>query len=296
MPRIAYVNGRYLPHREATVHIEDRGYQFADGVYEVTPIVAGTLVDEALHLDRLERSLSELSIAMPTSRAVIEAVSQELMIRNRLTNGFIYIQVTRGVAPRDHKFPKAARPSLVMTTRQTKPVSQAVLDNGLAVVTVPDQRWLRRDIKSISLLPNVLAKQAATEQGAFEAWMVDEQGQVTEGSSTNAWIVTKDGKLVTRPANNEILNGITRVRILRIAKAEGLAHEERPFTVEEAMEAREALLTSSSNFIVPITQIDGKPVGNGHPGLLAGKLRALYEGFIAAGAGEAEAEERSAAQ
>lgn len=281
MPRQAYVNGRYLPHGNAVVHIEDRGYQFADGVYEVVPVAQGVLVDEELHLDRLERSLDELSIPMPMSRTALKLISAELMRRNRLTNGFLYMQITRGVAPRDHKFPKYARPALVMTTRQMPPPNAKSLAEGVGVITVPDIRWARCDIKSVSLLPNVLAKQQAVEAGAFEAWQIDAGGLVTEGTSTNAWIVTQDGKLVTRNANNEILNGITRISLLRVAEAEGVTLEERPFSIEEAKSAREAFLTSSTNFVMPVTRIDDQPVGNGHPGLLTGKLRTAYMNYVA---------------
>ncbi len=280
MPRQAYVNGRYLPHGAASVHIEDRGYQFSDGVYEVVPVAAGILVDEEPHLDRLERSLRELRMAMPMSRAAIKLVSRELMRRNGLSNGFLYMQVTRGVAPRDHKFPKAARPALVMTTRQMRPASAEALNEGVAVMTVPDIRWKRPDIKSVSLLPNVLAKQEAVEAGCFEAWMVDAEGLVTEGTSTNAWIVTADGKLVTRDASHAILNGITRLALLKLAKAEGLDFEERAFSVDEALSAREAFLTSSSSFVMPVTRIDGKPIGNGHPGILTMKIRDGYMDYI----------------
>ena len=280
MPKQAYVNGRYLPHAAATVHIEDRGYQFADGVYEVVPVVHGVLVDEEPHLARLERSLGELDIDMPMSRRALKLVSREVMRRNALTHGFLYMQVTRGVAPRDHKFPKAARPALVMTTRQTKPQSDELLERGVRVITVPDIRWKRCDIKSVSLLPNCLSKQQAFEAGAFEAWMVDDEGRVTEGTSTNAWIVTHDDCLVTRDANTSILNGITRLRLLELARVNGLTFEQRPFSVEEARGAREAFLTSSTNFILAVTTIDDKPVGNGHPGLFTLKLRAHYFEFI----------------
>lgn len=277
MPRHAYVNGRYLPHGNAAVHIEDRGYQFADGVYEVVPVYNGILVDEDLHLDRLDRSLSELRIKAPMSRPALKLVSRELMRRNGLTNGFVYMQVTRGVAPRDHKFPKASiKPSLVMTTRQTKPHSEQLLREGVKVITIPDQRWDRCDIKSISLLPNILGKQAAVEAGAYEAWQVDADGMVTEGTSTNAWIVTADNTVVTRDASHSILNGITRSSLLALIQREGYAVEERPFSLEEAKAAREAFLTSSTSFVLPVTQLDGKPIGNGHPGLLTGKLRQHY--------------------
>jgi D-alanine transaminase len=259
MPRQAYVNGRYVPHRAAAVHIEDRGYQFADGVYEVVPVVRGILVDEGPHLDRLERSLSELRIAMPTSRAVLKLISQELMRRNGLSNGFVYMQVTRGVS---------------------KPQSAELLAQGIAVITIPDQRWERCDIKSVSLLPNVLGKQEAVEAEAQEAWMVDRDGMITEGTSTNAWIVTEDNRLVTRDTSNAILGGITRMSLLALVHAEGVDVEERPFSREEVQSAREAFLTSSTNFVMPVTRIDGKPVGNGHPGLLTGKLRDYYMGYV----------------
>ena len=280
MPRIAYVNGRFLPHRYASVHIEDRGYQFADGVYEVVPVVRGTLVDEEPHLDRLERSLRELRIAMPMGRSAMRLLGAEVMRRNRLLHGFLYMQVTRGVAPRDHRFPKAAKPALVMTTRQARPQSQAVLDEGVGVITVPDIRWERCDIKSVSLLPNVLAKQSAVEAGAYEAWMVDREGRITEGSSTNAWIVTADNTLVTRNANHAILDGITRMTLLQVAQAEGIGLEERPFTLDEAKAAKEAFLTSSTNFVMPVTRIDERPVGNGHPGILTMRLREAYMSHI----------------
>ena len=278
MPREAYVNGRYLPHGAAQVHIEDRGYQFADGVYEVVAVIDGVLVDEEPHLDRLERSLDELRMAMPTSRQALKMISRELLRRNAVTHGFVYLQVTRGVAPRDHKFPQAVRPALVLTTRQTKPTPPEKVSEGVSVITTHDIRWKRRDIKSISLLPNIMAKQDAIEAGSYEAWMVDDDGFVTEGSSTNAWIVTKDGHLVTRNASNSILNGITRLTVLEIARQHGVTFQERPFTVDEAAEAREAFLTSSSNFVMPVVRIDDKSVANGHPGILTMKLR---EGFMA---------------
>ncbi len=281
MSRVAYVNGRYLAHREAAVHIEDRGYQFADGVYEVVPVYQGTLIDEGLHLDRLERSLRELRIDMPVGRATLKLIARELIRRNDLTLGMLYIQVTRGVAPRDHKFPATARPALVMTTRQTKPHGEALLTQGIKVITVPDIRWQRCDIKSTSLLPNVLAKQQATEAGAYEAWQVDGEGYVTEGSSTNAWIINAEGKVVTRDVSHAILNGITRISLLKLIREAGFELEERAFTLEEAKTAREAFLTSSTSFVLPIVAIDETPVGNGHPGILSGKLRARYLDYMA---------------
>ncbi|WP_366552564.1 D-amino-acid transaminase [Aquibaculum sediminis] len=294
MPRIAYVNGRFVPHRDAAVHIEDRGYQFADGVYEVVPVFYSQLIDEEAHLDRLERSLSELRIAMPKSRQVLKMISAEVMRRNQLTYGFLYMQVTRGVAPRDHKFPKAAKPALVMTVRQTKPHTPEQLEKGIKVITTPDIRWQRRDIKSISLLPNCLAKQEAVEAGAAEAWLVEGDGTVSEGSATNAWIVTADGKLVTRKADHLILSGITRHSLIEAAKAAGMEFEERPFTVEEAYAAREAFLTSSTNLVMPIVEIDGKPVGNGHPGMLTMRLRQLYIDYVTADPATRQKQEQAA--
>ena len=284
MPRIAYVNGRYLPHGQAAVHIEDRGYQFSDGVYEVTPVSKGKLVDEDLHLDRLERSLRELRIPMPASRTAIKLITQQVIRRNHLTNGFVYIQVTRGVAPRDHKFPKNVEPALVMTARQMKPITEAALDKGISVITIPDIRWKRRDIKSVSLLPNCLGKQQAFEQGAAEAWMIDDEGYVTEGTSTNAWIVTKDNKLVTRPATHDILSGITRHSLLRTAEEHGLEYEERAFTLEEALGAKEAFISSSSNFVMPVTKIDDTVIGNGHAGEFSLDLREKYRKTVVEGA------------
>ncbi|GAB5471762.1 MAG: D-amino-acid transaminase [Rhodospirillales bacterium] len=291
MGRIAYVNRRYLPQGQAQVHVEDRGYQFADGVYEVVPIDAGTLIDEELHLDRLEYSLGELRIAMPLRREALKLIAREVIRRNHLTNGILYMQVTRGVAPRDHKFPAKAKPSLVMTAKQTKPASAAALSKGFSVITCPDIRWKRPDIKSISLLPNCLAKQQAAEAGAGEAWMIDAEGQVTEGSSTNAWIVTKDKRVVTRPAEGEILNGITRRVLLDLMQAEGYRFEERPFSLPEALEASEAFITSSSNFVMPVTRIDETPVGNGNPGPLT---QALREAYVAGFAGQDERQDSRA--
>jgi len=275
MSRIAYVNGRYLPRHLATVHIEDRGYQFSDGVYEVCEVRGGRLVDERLHMGRLARSLDELRIAMPMTLAALGAVMRETVRRNRVGDGIVYLQVTRGVARRDHAFPPpGTAPSVVVTARNIDfSGNEKTAVDGIAVVTVPDNRWERVDIKSVSLLPNVLAKQAAREQGAKEAWFVDRSGCVTEGSSTNAWIVTRDGDVVTRPAGPGILRGITRTVLLDAIKAQGLRLVERPFTVEEAYAAREAFVTSASLIVMPVVRIDGRPVGNGAPGLIAGALR-----------------------
>lgn len=281
MPRYAYVNGRYLPHAQASVHIEDRGYQFADGIYEVVPVADGRMIDEGPHLDRLERSLAELRIAMPMARRALELIGRELLRCNGVKNGFIYIQVTRGVAPRDHAFPLNARPALVMTTKRINFADQPKFTKGVSVVTTPDIRWARCDIKTVGLLPNCLAKQAAAEAGAYEALQVDSGGNVTEGSSSNAWIVAGDGTLVTRHLSDEILHGVTRRTILAIAVEEGVAFDERPFSVDEALGAREAFVTSASSFVTPVVKIDGKTVGDGAPGPLTTRLLAWYRDYMA---------------
>jgi D-alanine transaminase len=275
MGRLAYVNGRYVPHAQAMVHIEDRGYQFADGVYEVVPVIDGVLVDEEPHLDRLGYSLQELRIAWPVSRPVLKLILRELMTKNGLQRGLVYFQVTRGVAPRDHKFPTGIKSALVVTTKRMPAPSEAMLRDGIAVSSQPDLRWTRRDIKSISLLPNILAKQAATEAKAFEAWLVGPDGTVTEGSSTNAWIV-KDGAVITYPKGHDILGGITRLSLLELAAKTGVKLVERSFTLKEALAADEAFLTSSSAFILPVTTIDGQKVGTGKPGPVTQQLRQIY--------------------
>jgi D-alanine transaminase len=275
MSRIAYVNGRYLPHRDAMVHVEDRGYQFSDGVYEVCEVRDGRIVDERRHMARLQRSLGELRIQMPMLLSALSIVMHETVRRNRVRNGIVYLQATRGVARRDHAFPPPqTAPSLVVTARNLNPANgEREAREGVSVITMPDQRWARVDIKSVSLLPNVLAKQAAREQGAREAWLVDDKGFVTEGSSANAWIVTNEGKVVTRPADHDILRGISRTVVLEAIAALGLAFEERPFTVAEAYAAREAFVTAASQIVLPVVRIDGRPIGNGQPGLIATELR-----------------------
>jgi D-alanine transaminase len=281
MSRIAYVNGRYLPHAEASVHVEDRGFQFSDGVYEVFAVAQGALIDEELHLVRLARSLAELHIAKPHSDAVLKHLFREVLRRNRVRNGMLYLQITRGAAPRDHAFPKDVRPTVVITAKPARLADPAIAARGVDVVTIPDIRWRRVDIKSVSLLPNVLGKQHAKEAGAYEAWMVTEAGEVTEGTSTNAWIVTKDGALVTRKADTSILNGITRLTVLRLAREHDLAIEERSFTLAEALDAAEAFLTSTTSYVMPVVRIDGKPVGGGTPGAFTRKLLAEYRGYVA---------------
>lgn len=276
MPRIAYVNGAYLPHRHATVHIEDRGYQFADGVYEVVHTYRGRLVDELAHLDRLDRSLKELSIASPMARQSMRLVMREVARRNRLITGLLYIQVTRGVAPRDHRFPRSAKPAVVMTARSIPEFPREMLDDGVKILTIPDIRWDRCDIKTVALLPNILAKQAATDGHAYEAWMVDADEFVTEGSSSNAWIITADNTLITQPTGSRILAGTARRTIVRLAGELGYTVEERPFTVAEAYQAKEAFMSNSSHFVTPVTQIDDAVIANGKPGTLTIALHERY--------------------
>lgn len=281
MPRYAYVNGRYLPHAQAAVHIEDRGYQFGDGVYEVIPVAGGRPVDEGPHLDRLERSLSELRIAMPMARRALELVCREMLRRNGLKNGLLYMQVTRGVAPRNHALPPNIRPALVMTTKQMDFSDQPKFQSGVSVVTVPDERWARRDIKTTNLLPNCLAKQVAVEANAYEALQYDGDGNVTEGTSSNFWIVTQDGRLVTRHLSNDILHGVTRRTVLAIAAEEDIDFEERAISLEEAMSAREAFVTSASSFVTPVVKIDGRSIGDGKPGPLSRRLLGWYRDYAA---------------
>jgi D-alanine transaminase len=276
MARTAYVNGQYQPYGEAGVHIDDRGYQFADGVYEVIAVIGGLMLDEIPHLDRLDRSLAELSIEAPMSRPALRHVLRETLRRNRLSAGILYLQITRGVAKRDHPFPKHAIPSMVVTARRFKGASDANVNAGVSVITTRDLRWQRCDIKSIALLPNILAKQAARSQGAYEAWMVDDHDHVTEGASTNAWIVSRQGELITRPADHAILNGVTRLKVLAVAQRLGLTIVERPFTVEEAKQAKEAFLTSTTSHVMPVVGIDGQVIGNGHPGEMTMALREAY--------------------
>ena len=275
MSRIAYVNGRYLPRAQAMVSVEDRGFQFADGVYEVCEVKGGQLIDERRHMARLERSLRELRIARPMSEAALAVVLRETVRKNRVRDGIVYVQITRGAARRDFPFPPGeTRPTVVVTARSNDPARlEQLAAEGVAVVTVPDIRWGRVDIKSVALLPNVLAKQTAREQGAREAWLVDAQGRVTEGASSNAWIVSRDGTLITRQLGNDILPGVTRAVVIDVVKGQGLAFEERAFTVAEAYAAREAFITSASQIVLPVTRIDGRAVGNGAPGPIATALR-----------------------
>ena len=285
MSRVAYVDGVYRPHAEAAVHIEDRGYQFADAVYEACEVRGGRLIDERRHLDRLEHSLGELRIRMPMSRAALSVVLHETVARNRIGYGLVYWQVGRGVARRDHAFPlHDTAPSLVVTARALNAARNAKLaENGIAVISTPDNRWGRVDIKTVGLLPNVLARQAAIDRGVRDAWFVDKDGKVTEAASANAWIVTPAGVLVTRHADHAILRGITRGVSLDVVKAQGLAVEERGFTLEEAYAGREAFETSATQIVMPVVSIDGHKIGDGKPGPVALALRREFHRFAEAG-------------
>lgn len=277
--RIAYVNGRYVRHAEACVHVEDRGLQFADAIYEVWGVAKGRLLDEEEHLDRLQRSLHELGMAEPMSRAALKLVLHEMVRRNAIANGLVYLQITRGTARRDHAVPKTAlRPNLILTARRTDPGTTALgREIGIAVVSRPDERWARRDIKSTALLPNILAKTAAREQGAYEAWLVDDKGLVTEGSSTTAWIVDAEGRLRTRDLSHAILPGVTR-RVIMEALAEAQVRvEERPFTLAEARAAKEAFITAATVGAMPVVKLDGQPVGDGRPGPVTRRVQDLYQ-------------------
>ncbi len=275
MSRIVYVNGEFVPEEDAMISVFDRGFLFADGVYEVSAVINRKLVDNDAHMARLARSMNELKMTPPGTAEEIEAIQLKLIEENDLNEGVIYLQVTRGAADRDFAFPVNATPSLVMFTQAKSITSNAVAEKGISVITVPDIRWKRRDIKTVGLLPASMAKQASVEAGAGDAWFV-EDGIVNEGSSNNAFIVTHEGKIVTRHLGTEILHGITRKAVMALAAQENLEVEERAFTPEEAYEAREAFSTSASAFVMPVVKIDGHVLGNGVPGPVAEKLRALY--------------------
>jgi D-alanine transaminase len=281
MSRIAYVNGCYLPLRQAMVHVEDRGYQFGDAVYEVCEVRQGRLIDERRHLARLKRSLDELQIRLPTSPAALGIVLREVVARNRIGHGIVYLQVSRGVAKRDHGFPTPeVAPSVVVTARPLNARrNEALAAAGIAVISVPDNRWGRVDIKTTGLLPNVLARQAAIAQGARDAWFVDKDGTVTEAASANAWIVTQAGRVVTRPADHGILKGITRTVLFDVIKAQGLSVDERAFTLAEAYAAREAFVTAASQIVLPVVRIDGHVIGEGKPGPVATVLRRAFHQY-----------------
>jgi D-alanine transaminase len=277
MARITYVNGRYLPHSDAFVHVEDRGYQFADAVYEVLSVVAGRLCHVQQHLDRLERSLGALAIAWPVRRTVLPVILARVVAMNHVGDGVVYLQVSRGVAHRNHAFPADTPTSLVVSAWPQGGPSAEQVEKGVAVVTRPDQRWKRPDIKTVGLLPNLLARQSAKEAGAYEAWLVNEHGHVTEGSATNAFIIAPDGALLTHPADGSILGGVTRANVLELARKIGLEVGERPFTVAEAQAAREAFVSGTTVTVLPVTAIDGHPVGEGRAGPLSLHLRTLYQ-------------------
>jgi D-alanine transaminase len=281
MSRIAYVNGRYLPLRQAMVHVEDRGYQFGDAVYEVCEVRQGRLIDERRHLARLKRSLDELQIKLPMSPVALGIVLREVIARNRIGYGIVYLQVSRGVARRDHAFPTPeVPPSVVVSARPLNARrNEALAAAGIAVVSVPDNRWGRVDIKTTGLLPNVLARQAAVAQGARDAWFVDKDGMVTEAASANAWIVTQAGRVVTRPADHGILKGITRTVLFDVIKAQGLSVEERAFALSEAYAAREAFVTAASQIVLPVVRIDGHAIGEGKPGPVATALRRAFHEY-----------------
>jgi D-alanine transaminase len=281
MSRIAYVNGRYLPLRQAMVHVEDRGYQFGDAVYEVCEVRQGRLIDERRHLARLKRSLDELQIKLPMSPVALGIVLREVIARNRIGYGIVYLQVSRGVARRDHAFPTPeVPPSVVVTARPLNARrNEALAAAGIAVASVPDNRWGRVDIKTTGLLPNVLARQAAIAQGARDAWFVDKDGMVTEAASANAWIVTQAGRVVTRPADHGILKGITRTVLFDVIKAQGLSVEERAFALSEAYAAREAFVTAASQIVLPVVRIDGRAIGEGKPGPVATALRRAFHEY-----------------
>lgn len=285
--RIAYVNGCYLPHPQAGVQVEDRGLQLGDSIYEVVSVRGGALLDEAGHLDRLERSLAALELPMPMGRAALRLVLHEVMRRNRLRDGILYFQVTRGAFRRDHPIPDViVKPTLIVTAKAVDMAAVARrMAEGIKVITQPDNRWGRRDIKTTQLLPNLLAKTAAKRAGAGEAWLVDADGFVTEGGSANAWIVTPGGDVVTHPLGVEILPGVTRHVILAAAAEEGVRVSERSFTVAEALAAREAFISSASGAAVPVIAIDGQKIGDGRPGPLTLRLQALYARKSGAGTG-----------
>lgn len=275
LTRTVYVNGDFVAEQDAVVSVFDRGFLFADGVYEVSAVLEGKLIDNAGHIKRLRRSLSELSIELSTSDEEIIGVQRELITRNQLTEGVVYLQVTRGSADRDFPFPEHPQPGLVLFTQEKNILNAPQASEGIDVISVPDLRWKRRDIKTVGLLAQVLAKQTAIDNGASDAWMV-EDGYVTEGSSNNAFIVNADGILITRHLGNEILSGITRASVLELVEKDNISFEERAFTIDEALNATEAFITSATTFVWPVVKLDGHPIGNGKPGTLAPRLREFY--------------------
>jgi D-alanine transaminase len=277
MSRIAYVNGAYVPVAQAQVSAEDRGFQFADGVYEVWPLRNGRLIDHAPHMARLHRSLAELAIASPMGDGALQAVIAETVRRNRVRNGIVYLQITRGAAPRDHTFPARASPTLVIYARAMDQTALAHRHKeGVGVITAPDIRWGRCDIKTVSLLPNVLARQAAKEAGASEAWLLDDAGFITEGTASNAWIVDAAGVLRTRALGHDILPGATRAALARLARDRQMRLSEQPFTLDDVFAAREAFLTSAGAAVTPVVACNGRAIANGIPGPITRALQAAY--------------------
>jgi D-alanine transaminase len=287
MPRTAYVNGRYVPHTHAQVGIEDRGYQFADGIYDVVPIVHGAFIDEDWHWDRLERGLDALRIDQPVGRKALSMIAHRIAKANMIFDGIVYVQVTRGEAPRDHKFPtKPVPPALVVTARHLSMPADLSQGQMIDVITGPDERWARPSIKSIALLPNVLAKQAAAEAGAYESWLVNAKNEITEGSTANAWIVRRDpesGRVIiqTHPTDQAILKGIVRTAIMALAEKHQWAIEERPFTVEALMSADEAFQSSSGNMIRPVRTVDGRTIGSGSVGPVVQEILNAFADHVA---------------
>lgn len=280
MSQIAYVNGAYVPMRRAAISINDRGFQFGDSIYEVWPVRGGQLRDSEGHFARMRRSLNEIRVPAPMDERALHLVIKETMRRNKVRDGIVYIQISRGVAPRDHTFPtKPTKPTLIITAKN---LDQAGMRKrgaeGVKVITTPEIRWARRDIKSVNLLPNILQRQAAKEAGAFEAWFVDVDGFITEGTSSNAWIVDAQGRLRTRPISNDILHGVTRASVLKVAQERQMQVIEEPFTLAEAKAAREAFVTGAGAPIFPVVAIDDTPVGEGKPGPVTQALRAAYLG------------------
>jgi D-alanine transaminase len=275
MSRIVYLNGSYLPEEEAKVSVFDRAFLFGDGVYEVTAVVEGQLLDFVAHLARLDRSLEAIALRPPLTNAELRALHEELIARNKVDEGIVYLQITRGVADRDFAYPDDAKPTVVAFTQSRPLIDNPYATTGVKIVTIPDIRWKRRDIKSTAMLGQAMGKQAAKLRGAYEAWMV-EDGHVTEGTSSSAFIVDKDGIVRTQPLGQHILPGVTRRSVLRLAEIEGVRIEERPFTVAEALSAREAFMSAASAFVLPIVEIDGIRIGDGRPGPIAKLFRELY--------------------
>ena len=282
MSQIAYVNGAYVPMRHAAISINDRGFQFGDSIYEVWPVRGGQLRDSEGHFARMRRSLNEIRVPAPMDDRALHLVIKETMRRNKVREGIVYIQVSRGVAPRDHTFPtKPIKPTLIITAKNLDQAGMRKRGaDGVKVITTPEIRWARRDIKSVNLLPNILQRQAAKEAGAFEAWFVDEDGFITEGTSSNAWIVDAQGRLRTRPLSNDILHGVTRASVLKVAQGRQMQVIEEPFTLAEAKAAREAFVTGAGSPIFPVIAIDNVPIGEGKPGPVTQALRAAYLGAV----------------